>query len=95
MILDTNPSYEPIQVGSLKDALAEIPELWQYTVSTTIWWFEFGTTLFGVYCAAEASACSSGLRYAASTLGGCKVYDCTFYMFRIDPQYPAKPPNEE
>ena len=72
-------------VGSLKDGLAEMPELWQYTLSTTIWWFEFGTTLFGVYCAAEASACSSGLRYASETLGGymlgCGCWlNCAFFV---------------
>lgn len=57
-------------VGDLKDALAEIPELWQYVASTMIWWFEFGASLFGCICAAQASACSSGLRYASETLAG-------------------------
>jgi len=49
-------------VGALKDAIAESPELPTYALSTTLWWFEFGWTIFGVRNAAEASACSNGLK---------------------------------
>ena len=55
-------------VGNLKDAISESPELAVYTVSTSLWWFEFVWTIFGVRNAVEASACSNGLKYASETL---------------------------
>lgn len=57
-------------VGALKDAVAESPDLPVYYVSTTLWWCEAVLTVFGVRNAAEASACSTGLKYAADTLAG-------------------------
>eukprot|EP00613_Pedinella_sp_CCMP2098_P046676 CAMPEP_0171830102 /NCGR_PEP_ID=MMETSP0992-20121227/8053_1 /TAXON_ID=483369 /ORGANISM="non described non described, Strain CCMP2098" /LENGTH=253 /DNA_ID=CAMNT_0012445401 /DNA_START=349 /DNA_END=1108 /DNA_ORIENTATION=+ len=57
-------------VGALKDALAESPEIFIYTVAATLWWLEFGWTIFGVRCAAQASACSGGLLYASRTMAG-------------------------
>lgn len=57
-------------VGALKDAIAESPELPIYTVTATLWWLQFGWTIFGVRNAAEASACSVGLLYASRTLAG-------------------------
>jgi hypothetical protein len=57
-------------VGHLKDATAEYPEVRLYTLSTAIWWVEFGWTIFGVRNAAEADACSTNLKYSANTLAG-------------------------
>jgi len=57
-------------VGSIKDAIAESPDLPVYNISTSLWWFEIVWTVFGVRNAAQASACSSGLKYASATLAG-------------------------
>jgi hypothetical protein len=57
-------------IGSLRDTLAEYPEIRLYSVGTIIWWTEFGWTVFGVRNAAEASACSTWLKYSADTLAG-------------------------
>jgi len=62
-------------VGDLKDAISEYPELNVYTVATTLWWLEFFWTIYGVWQAAMASACSRGLKYAGHTLAG--------YMFGL------------
>jgi hypothetical protein len=57
-------------VGNLKDAVAESPELFIYTIAATLWWCEFGWTIFGVRNAAEASACSEGLKYSSRVMAG-------------------------
>jgi hypothetical protein len=57
-------------VGSLKDAIAESPEIPIYTITATLWWFELGWTIFGVRNAAQASACSNGLRYSSRIMAG-------------------------
>lgn len=70
------PMWKRIQwVGALKDAIAESPELATYTTATTLWWFEFGWSMFGLQVAVEASACSTGLKYASETLSA--------YMFGL------------
>lgn len=57
-------------IGNLKDTLAEYPEIRLYSIGTILWWLEFSWTIFGVRNAAEASACSSQLKYSANTLAG-------------------------
>lgn len=68
-------------VGSLRDTISEMPELWVYWASTSLVWTEFINLMLGSIYHASARACSDNLLYAGQVLIGWQWFSVCFLQF--------------